>query len=76
MRKTQKISIPFPEPTPTRDIKYTLTYMKPSYINVVGSYALKNLTSLEEDMAIDLAITMPPVSHCPDLSANPKYSLC
>ncbi len=63
MRKSYKISIPFPDPRPARDVKYTLAYLEPANINVVGSYALKTLTSTGEGFAIDLAVTMPPVSN-------------
>ncbi|KAI9878470.1 MAG: hypothetical protein M1830_000804 [Pleopsidium flavum] len=61
MRKSYKIAIPFPDPQPARDVKYTLAYLKPSNISVVGSYAMKTLTSTGEGFAIDLAVTMPPV---------------
>lgn len=60
MRK-RKISIPFPDPKPAADVMYKFSYSKPSYINVVGGYALKTAIKQSEGFSIDLVLTMPSV---------------
>jgi len=70
--KNYKITIPFPHPKPSTHVKYTLAFAKPVSVMVVGSYALKTLTNMEEGFTIDLAVTMPPVSNIPD---SPDQSL-
>lgn len=57
--KKRKVHIPYPAPRPTAAVQYKFAYQKPSYINVVGSYALKTLIKQQEDVAIDLVLTMP-----------------
>ena len=57
--KKHAIRIPFPEPPPEQDAKYTLSYSKPASINVVGSYARNTLIQFEDQLSIDLAVTMP-----------------
>ncbi len=69
-RKNYNITIPFPHPKPLADVKYTLAFEKPVSVMVVGSYALKTLTNMEEGFAIDLAVAMPPVSSIPDSSKS------
>ncbi|SLM40170.1 Nrap protein [Lasallia pustulata] len=59
LRKFHKIFVPFPEPRPQSEVKYTLAYKKPANINVVGSYALKTAVKTEGVLLIDMAITMP-----------------
>ena len=65
IRNQYGITIPFPDPRPAGQVKYALVYAKPVSIMVVGSYALKTLTSIEEGLAIDLAVAMPRVSNTP-----------
>ncbi|KAG5437106.1 hypothetical protein PCANB_001227 [Pneumocystis canis] len=56
--KEYNICIPFPEPKPSKDIKYRFSYYKPTSINVIGSFFLK--TSIKgEEFSIDLAVEMP-----------------
>ncbi|PGG97841.1 hypothetical protein AJ79_09077 [Helicocarpus griseus UAMH5409] len=58
LRKRSGISIPFPEPRPAKDTKYTLEYAAPVTINVVGSFAVK--TEIKSKLTtIDLAVTIP-----------------
>lgn len=59
LRRKTGVIIPFPEPRPNSDVKYTLQYAKPSNINVVGSFALKTGAKGLEDSTIDLAVTIP-----------------
>ena len=54
-------AVPFPEPRPTADIKYSVAYEKPKNVNVVGSFALKTAIKKTEPLVIDLAVTMPSV---------------
>ena len=53
------VRIPFPEPQPGSNAKYTLTYTKPININVVGSYSRRTAVNSKESLVIDLAVTMP-----------------
>ena len=66
------VRIPFPQPRPPKDAKYTLAYSKPANINVVGSYARKTAIQLGERLEIDLAVTMPSVRPllCPILARS------
>jgi U3 small nucleolar RNA-associated protein 22 len=51
--------IPWPEPRPSKEAKYSMAYAKPANINVVGSFALKTGARSLESRPIDLAVTMP-----------------
>lgn len=61
MLKSHHIQIPFSEPRPGNDAKYTLAYSRPVNVNVVGSFARKTAIQVGERLAIDLAVTMPSV---------------
>jgi len=62
LRKSSRTAVPFPEPRPTGDIKYSVAYEKPENINVVGSFVLKTAIDRTDPFVIDLAVTMPTVS--------------
>ncbi|KAJ5110750.1 hypothetical protein N7532_001285 [Penicillium argentinense] len=53
------VSIPWPEPRPAKDAKYTLSYAKPANINVVGSFALRTGAKTLVSRPVDLAVTIP-----------------
>lgn len=55
----KRIYIPFPEPRPQDDVKYTFSYAKPVCINIAGSYALQTAIKEREGTSVDLIITMP-----------------
>ncbi|PGH16087.1 hypothetical protein AJ80_05302 [Polytolypa hystricis UAMH7299] len=57
LRKRSGIVLPFPNPRPKKDTKYMLEYVKPSKVNVVGSFARK--TEAKSNSVIDLAVTIP-----------------
>ncbi|OAX81037.1 hypothetical protein ACJ72_04623 [Emergomyces africanus] len=58
LRKRWGVSVPFPDPRPAKDTKYTLEYAAPVNINVVGSFAVK--TEIKSKLTtIDLAVTIP-----------------
>ncbi|KAJ5288477.1 hypothetical protein N7478_001507 [Penicillium angulare] len=59
LRAASEIVIPWPEPRPAKDVKYTVSYSKPTNINVVGSVALKTGAKTVEHRPVDLAVTMP-----------------
>jgi U3 small nucleolar RNA-associated protein 22 len=54
-----KAVVPFPDPQPSKDVKYKLQYVKPSNINVVGSYAHKTYCRTTGPLEIDMTVTMP-----------------
>lgn len=51
--------VPWPEPRPSKEAKYSMAYAKPANINVVGSFALKTGARGLESRPVDLAVTMP-----------------
>ncbi|KAJ5555496.1 Nrap protein [Penicillium sp. DV-2018c] len=53
------VVVPWPEPRPSKDVKYSMAYGKPTNINVVGSFALKTGARNLESRPVDLAVTMP-----------------
>ncbi|KAM5505196.1 U3 snoRNP protein [Microsporum canis] len=57
--ESSKIAIPFPDPPPAKDIRYSFEYAKPADINVVGSFALKTIVKGQGPTYIDLAVTLP-----------------
>lgn len=59
--KSHQIHIPFPEVHPGLEARYKLAYDRPININVVGSYARKTATEVDERLTVDLAVTMPSV---------------
>ncbi|KAH0562575.1 hypothetical protein GP486_002742 [Trichoglossum hirsutum] len=54
-----KIAVPFTDPELARDVKYKLTYSRPTNINIVGSYALKTAVKTSGIISVDMAITLP-----------------
>lgn len=59
LRTDADVVVPWPEPRPSKDVKYTMSYAKPANINVVGSFALKTGAKTTECRPVDLAVTMP-----------------
>jgi U3 small nucleolar RNA-associated protein 22 len=59
LRKRTGITIPLPDPKPSRDTKYKVAYARPVKINVAGSFAIKAGTKSLESDPIDLAVTIP-----------------
>lgn len=53
------ITIPFPDPRPARDVKYTFGFESPASINVVGSYNMKTAVKQPEGTGVDLLVEMP-----------------
>ncbi len=58
--KARKITIPFPEIPPAKDLAFKLAYSSPSEINVVGSYALRTMTKGGQTLTVDMVVTLPP----------------
>ena len=59
LSKDGDVRIPFPKPLPDNDAKHTFTYAKPANINVVGSYDRKTAVPVNDQLTVDLAVTMP-----------------
>ncbi|KAF2199765.1 Nrap protein [Delitschia confertaspora ATCC 74209] len=57
--KSSKIAIPFPKPLPPKDAKYKLQFERPASVNATGSYPLKISTRTNEELVIDMVVTMP-----------------
>ncbi|CAO3585866.1 unnamed protein product [Absidia cylindrospora] len=59
MAKKHNIKVPFPQPRPASDSQYKFKFIKPSSINVVGSYALKTVTKTKGQFNVDVTVEMP-----------------
>ena len=69
----RQIRIPFPDPQPEIDAKYTLAYSRPTNINVVGSHARRTAVQVDGVLVIDLAVTMPSCIFQPKDYLNYRY---
>ena len=54
-----KIAIPYPEPRPTKDTPYKVSFQSPAQCNVVGSYVSKTMVKSQSRYAIDMIAQMP-----------------
>ncbi|KAL2816343.1 Nrap protein [Aspergillus granulosus] len=59
MRTVHGITVPYPEPRPNKDTKYSVAYVRPSNVNVVGSFALRTGLKSPGPYVVDMAVTMP-----------------
>jgi U3 small nucleolar RNA-associated protein 22 len=57
LSKESGVSIPFPQPRPTKDTKYTFKYREPTKVDVIGSLPVK--LSVKGTSSVDMTITMP-----------------
>ncbi|KAF7504122.1 hypothetical protein GJ744_002691 [Endocarpon pusillum] len=59
LSKEAGVCVPFPNPRPGRDTKYTLEYKRPARVDVVGSLPLQLGIKSKDICTADLAITLP-----------------
>lgn len=59
LRGEHGIAVPYPSPRPGKDTKYSVSYAKPTNVNVVGSFALRTGIRSQAAYTVDLAVTMP-----------------
>ncbi|KAL2841235.1 Nrap protein [Aspergillus pseudoustus] len=59
MRATHGITVPYPEPRPSKETKYSVAYACPQNVNVVGSFALRTGSKSPGPYVVDMAVTMP-----------------
>ncbi|KAK4218353.1 Nrap protein [Rhypophila decipiens] len=59
LEKTHKIRVPFPEPHPSKDSNYKVSFSQPSQFNVVGSYVGKTMIKAQKHPRIDMVVVMP-----------------
>ncbi|KAI1634208.1 nrap protein [Biscogniauxia mediterranea] len=57
--KSNRITIPYPEPKPRKDSALKLSFAKPAQVNVVGSYFLKTMTRSQSHFTVDMIAVMP-----------------
>ncbi|KAI1463557.1 Nrap protein [Daldinia caldariorum] len=57
--KTNRITIPYPDPQPAKDAPYKLSFERPAEVNVAGSWILKTNTKSQPDLAVDMIVVMP-----------------
>ncbi|ODV94312.1 hypothetical protein PACTADRAFT_4257 [Pachysolen tannophilus NRRL Y-2460] len=56
--KNSKVSVPFPDPKPTK-LNYQFSYLKPEEVSLVGSFGLKTGITTPKGVTVDIALTMP-----------------
>ncbi len=61
LRQSSGVAIPFSEPRPPQGAKYKLAYVKPSSVNVIGSYASTTCVKSGNPISIDVSVLMPSV---------------
>lgn len=54
----KKVTIPFPDPKPTK-VNYKFAYLAPEDVSLVGSFGLKTGIAQQNGLAIDISLTMP-----------------
>ncbi|CBF82672.1 hypothetical protein AN3455.2 [Aspergillus nidulans FGSC A4] len=59
MRQLHGVTVPYPEPRPGKDTKYTVMFARPANINVVGSFALRTGLKTTAPYVVDMSVTMP-----------------
>ncbi|KAL2816849.1 Nrap protein [Aspergillus cavernicola] len=59
LRQFNGVFVPYPEPRPGKDTKYSVMYARPAYVNVVGSFALRTGSKSPGPYVVDMAVTMP-----------------
>ncbi|KAK7745932.1 U3 snoRNP protein [Cytospora paraplurivora] len=59
LEKKHKILVPFPDPKPSKDSPYKVSFAKPSQCNVVGSYVSKTMIKSQGRHAIDMIVEIP-----------------
>lgn len=59
LERTHHVVVPFPEPGPTSDCPYKVSYAKPTQVNVVGSYVSKTMIKSQGRRDIDMIVEMP-----------------
>lgn len=57
--KQSHVRVPYPEPQPTKDLRYSVAFAPPTHINVVGSYHTKTMTTAQQRLAVDMIVVMP-----------------
>ncbi|RWA12554.1 hypothetical protein EKO27_g2569 [Xylaria grammica] len=57
--KTNRTSIPYPDPKPAKNCSYKVSFEKPTHINVVGSYTSQTMVKSQSNFAVDMIVVMP-----------------
>ncbi|KAI1195694.1 Nrap protein [Nemania serpens] len=57
--KTNRTTIPYPDPKPAKNCPYKVSFEKPTHVNVVGSYAAQTMIKSQSSFAIDMIVVMP-----------------
>lgn len=59
LEATHGLLVPFPDPRPSQDSHYKVSFAAPTQFNVVGSYVSKTMIKLQSRRAIDMIVEMP-----------------
>ncbi|XWW99965.1 hypothetical protein V2A60_007979 [Cordyceps javanica] len=57
--KKHRITIPYPEPKPTKDSNLKVAFSPPAQCNVVGSFVGRTMIKSQERLGIDMVVQMP-----------------
>jgi U3 small nucleolar RNA-associated protein 22 len=57
--KSNRITIPYPDPRPTKNSNYKISFSPPSQCNVVGSYVSQSMCRSQHRLGIDMVVQMP-----------------
>ncbi|KAF4512118.1 hypothetical protein G6O67_001299 [Ophiocordyceps sinensis] len=59
LEKTHGAVVPYPDPKPSEDAPYKVSYAKPSQCNVVGSYVSRTMVKTQPALDVDMVVQMP-----------------
>lgn len=59
LRQSHGVAVPYPEPRPGKDTKYSVMFARPANVNVVGSFALRTGSKTVAPYVVDVSVTMP-----------------
>lgn len=59
LRQSHGVAVPYPEPRPGKDTKYSVMFARPANVNVVGSFALRTGSKTVAPYVVDMSVTMP-----------------
>ncbi|EGX96603.1 pre-rRNA processing protein Utp22 [Cordyceps militaris CM01] len=57
--KKHRVTIPYPEPKPTKESNYKVAFLPPAQCNVVGSFVGRTMAKSQERLGIDMVVQMP-----------------
>lgn len=59
LEEKHHILVPFPDPKPSGDCPYKVSFSKPTQVNIVGSYVARTMVKSQTRRVIDMIVEMP-----------------